>query len=440
MTGSVVSWLENRRAVSSMRVERLPWAQNPDWVFTEDALRHVSSGFFSIAGATQHWPGAPLDGADRPMIDQPDPGLLGFIAAPAPDGLNWLLQAKNEPGTIGAVQVGPTVQATQANYRQLHGGAPTQFLGRFADPQNPPLIDTLQSEQGTQFIGKANRNAVVLAAAPFVSPHPDWAWFATSYLRDALASDYAINTDARSVIVSAPWRLLASPEGLFSADARSPALSDFVAAARASHSASHADIAGILARLNDARRTQAATLMRKPLSALAGWRITDDGIVSADASADMEIVNYAIWATGREVTHWRQPLLCPRETSSCGLVFHEMDGRLKVFLRYAAEPGFLGRVELGTSWQSNTPSPAWITERIADLERAPLLAIHQSDEGGRFMRSIARYSLHMLDTPPPAGITGGDWVDIGELEALCARPMTLTNEARSAVSLLLSLG
>lgn len=436
---SVKQWIDTRRAATRMRADLCPWALNTEWVFTEDGLRHVSGGFFSIVGATQHWPGSPQDGIDRPMILQPDPGLLGFVVAPAPDGLHWLLQAKNEPGTTGYVQVGPAVQATQANYRRLHGGAPTQFLGLFANPENPPIMDTLHSEQGTQFITKSNRNAVLLAPAMFPPDHPDWLWVHASELRRALAQDYLINTDARSVIATAPWRLISSGAGPFAPHTtpRPAALESFAAAAHASHRTSRADIAPFLAGLNSA--TGAATLTRKPLAQLSGWTITDTGISSSDPIADTEIQNFDIEATSREVASWRQPLLRPKQDCVCALVFQLIDGRLKVFLRYAAEPGFMGRIEFGPSWQTGAANPPWLTERMADLSRTPLLAIHQSDEGGRFMQSIARYSLHLLDSPAPADPTTGIWADIGELEALCTRPMTLTNEARSAVSLLLSL-
>ena len=446
LPASVLPWISSRRAATSMRVEIRPWSRNSEWTFADGVLRHVTGGFFSIAGATQHWPGTSMDGVDRPMILQPEPGLLGFVVAPAPDGFHWLLQAKSEPGTTNYVQIGPSVQATQANYRRLHGGAPTQFLGLFANPRNPPVMDTLQSEQGTQFITKSNRNAVLLAAERFAPNHPDWSWVHAGDLRHALAQDYLINTDARSVIVTAPWRLISSGRGPFAPHSTpaSAAIANFTAAARESHANSRADITAILARLNAAAGPGAATLTRKPLAQLTGWRITDTGISSDDDDADTEVRNYGIWASDREVPHWHQPLLCPRDETACALVFRIIGGRLKLFLRHAAEPGYMGRIELGPSWQTGASNPPWLTERMPDLLRAPLLAISQSDEGGRFMHSVARYSLHLLDTPAPrantsGANTSGEWVDLGQLEALCARPLTLTNEARSAVSLLLSL-
>jgi hypothetical protein len=55
------------------------------------------------------------------------------------------------------------------------------------------------------------------------------------------------------------------------------------------------------------------------------------------------------------------------------------------------------------------------------------------------MHAIMRYSLHYIDDVTIEFAEGGEWVNIAELEALCSTPGTLTNEARSLVSLLLGL-
>ena len=73
-----------------------------------------------------------------------------------------LVQAKVEPGNIGYAQLAPTVQATQSNYERVHGSQETPFLDWFlGQRQDAVLDDCLQSEQGSRFLGKFNRNMAV---------------------------------------------------------------------------------------------------------------------------------------------------------------------------------------------------------------------------------------------------------------------------------------
>jgi hypothetical protein len=77
---------------------------------------------------------------------------------------------------------------------------------------------------------------------------------------------------------------------------------------------------------------------------------------------------------------------------------------------------------------------------VEDPSLEPILSVRQSDEGGRFMRSIMRYEVVLIDESK-AALLGKrvTWVSLGELEWLCQMPAATTNEARSAVSVLLSL-
>ena len=71
------------------------------------------------------------------------------------------------------------------------------------------------------------------------------------------------------------------------------------------------------------------------------------------------------------------------------------------------------------------------------------MRVLQSDEGGRFLNSVADYRI--IELPEPADDTGRDstgadgiWLSLSEVEALARLPATFTNEARSVVSLLLT--
>jgi oxidase EvaA len=56
---------------------------------------------------------------------------LGIIRKKFNNEYKYLLQAKLEPGNINNLQLSPTVQATESNYRRVHGGKKTPFSNIF---------------------------------------------------------------------------------------------------------------------------------------------------------------------------------------------------------------------------------------------------------------------------------------------------------------------
>ncbi len=444
MYQSIAAWLVDRREKLWPEVVPIPWWENHEWMFADGALRHKTNGFFKIVGVEYRRDGQV---SRWPMIEQPDIGLLGFIVCEGANGPRWLLQAKSEPGSVHFVQAAPSVQATESNYLRLHGGKATAFLDFFHDKQTPPLVDIRNSEQGSCFLSKFNRNAIRLVEAEFECPEANWRWFDCVELRWALSQDFLVNTDARSVIVCSPWRLLASDHQPFASDrghntmwaGRRHIPTDFVSSLRASYGGGSADIGPHLAALRKAERNKDSSLGRKSLSDLEGWRIDTDSIRCVDDCADCDVVNYRVFAPGREVEHWAQPLLQGRKEEDCRLVMQVKEGRLKLFLSYRAEPGFRGRVEFGPSLQSGIPAVAWLSEMSLAKDHPAFLTVRQSEEGGRFWRTIVNYSLQYIheDVETRDG-EDGLWVDLAELQTLCLAPRTLTNEARTAISILLS--
>nr|MWN21435.1 hypothetical protein [Leuconostoc lactis] len=64
--------------------------------------------------------------------------------------LNFLMQAKIEPGNINAVQISPTIQATKSNFMAKHGGKKPAYLDYFLNAkQHQVIYDQIQSEQSS---------------------------------------------------------------------------------------------------------------------------------------------------------------------------------------------------------------------------------------------------------------------------------------------------
>ena len=430
-----------------MRVEPIPRSHSKEWIFDGRRLRHVTGGFFAVVGAGLYRGGERQPEFDQPLIDQPEIGILGFLVRPGSEGREVLVQAKPEPGNVGLVQAAPSVQATESNYRRRHHGAPTPFLEHFLSPgPGTILADSHQSEQGTRFLGKYNRNMVV-AVSPLANrgEGPALRWFPLAELLALLTRDFDVNTDARSVLASAPWRILASAgtppfrrwrghgglgESLLSSY-EAPAERRALSTDR------------IIDRLDRLRRTADFHTAVVDLADLRDWEITDPTIASTRRPA-FAISHFRVSTTEREVAGWDQPLVVSSPEARVCLLAQERGGVLHFLFMARSELGFRERFQYGPSIQDvpgEAPSVASHAQQAANLvaalsEAETLLSARHSDEGGRFFRCVAHYSLDLL--PPDVTIELEDnlaWMTLGQIESLIARPGFFSNEARSLVSM-----
>ena len=434
MTGLTAServrtWLAEVRDWSQLKLEPVPFSKCTDWRYQGGRLVHDAGRFFSVAGVrVEGAPEAP-HGSDLPMIDQPEIGWLSFIIRPGPDGIEWLVQAKTEPGNLGETQLAPSVQATRSNYMQVHGGRPTRFLDLLRHSETF-VSDAPHSEQGTRFLWKFNRNSVLAVSrqeSPDVSGLRQWAWCSSAALRDMLADDFRVNTDARSVIATAPWALLSEGGPLFSAPVLAQSYRSRVAN----------EIGQLALRTAPFGQRHLARWQPVPLDGLAGWTMTDRAL--CDGEGRDAVACFEISVNGREVDHWCQPFLMQPDPADHVLFMRVTGTGAEFFVRIYQEAGFGARRELGPSLHSAFATPEDLQSWAAAAGASELIALKQSDEGGRFMHAEGAYRIVRVQGAPKQKVNpAGQWVTLAALERLAARPGGTTNELRTLISLILS--
>lgn len=441
----VLDWLQACRVATDLTVEPVPLDACAHWRWDGVSLRHEEGRFFSVVGMRATLNNVPQNTMVRPMIEQPEIGVLGFLVKRADDRVEWLLQAKTEPGNVHGVQVGPSVQATLSNYQRVHHGRPTPMIECFVGDRPAGaqcLSESLQSEQGDRFLGKFNRNVVMAVSWHHpVGDAPAWRWFSPSAVRQALVQDYVINTDARSVMVCSPWDLLADDTrgafarwqgrgGLGEALYQSVQASGGVVSLR--------DLRGMV---EGARRRFRFERQACSLSSLPGWHATAMGLYPPDDDPDASSVQtFSVRASEREVPRWSQPLMVGGRGATVAVLCTRWDEILHVLLRLAPEPGFKDHVQLGPSdidAQRHHRLP-WVQEVVRDPSVRCLVSARQSDEGGRFMQSLARYEVREVEASQvPRHDPDAVWLTLAQVQTLAQQSGLLTNEARSALSLLL---
>jgi oxidase EvaA len=145
----ILAWREARREGIQFTSSLIPLNEVRDWLLDEGGnVRHRTGQFFGVEGTrieagnlreVKSW--------DQPILTQPEGGVLAMVARELPDaGVQFLLQAKAEPGNIGTLQLVPSLQCTWSNMRRAHEG------------RSPPLTELLQAEAGVRWVYRAQHN------------------------------------------------------------------------------------------------------------------------------------------------------------------------------------------------------------------------------------------------------------------------------------------
>lgn len=420
------AWFADVLDEAGCHVGDIRLSQSAQWSVKHGFLAHRSNGFFTVVGL--EWTSPEGASSQRPYFDQRIPGTLGFLMRLHEGKHQLLVQAKIEPGNVGLVQLAPTCQATDSNARRLHHGRSPPYADCFPLGSRDVAYDVAHSEQGTRFFGKRNRNVLVFAEHHDPVP-PTHRWLDVDCVLDLLGHDYLVNTDARSVLVCAPWRQLVNRVPFsrhhtgFGAELMTSAQS----------TSRHIALGRVKARIQEARATvEEPTVI--PLRELRSWRFNDDGLVPVNGEP-LRIRQIRVTVKGREVPVWDQPIFDSGSQGRVDLVCGRLNGVLHFLFRARAEAGLTERMELTPTLvvepgdtSGEVLGAHWQGRVVADCR--------QSEEGGRFYRDSNRYRIIDIGEASDAGRLAY-WLTLGDIRQLLDEPGWLTNEARSSLSLLL---
>ena len=127
---------------------------------------------------------------------QNENGILGILKKKINNEYKYLLQTKLEPGNINQLQISPTVQATESNYRRVHGGKKTQFLEFFLKKKF--IVKSKQSEQGLRYLNKFNTNYLLEIKTNLNLPK-NFRWFSKPELNYLIKQNNLLHMDTISV-------------------------------------------------------------------------------------------------------------------------------------------------------------------------------------------------------------------------------------------------
>lgn len=439
------TWFAEQRESGCFETIRIRFADLDDWYWEDGTgdLRHRSGRFFSIAGLDVRTDYGQVPSWCQPIILQPEIGILGILVKRIGGVLHCLMQAKMEPGNVNTLQLSPTVQATRSNYTRVHNGGGTPYMEYFSgDRRGRVLVDTLQSEQGTWFYQKRNRNMVV-ETSDDVPAREGFCWLTLGQLRRLLAVDNLVNMPARTVLSCVPF-LSPTPvptEIGTGASAGDEGFGAALAGTLSGRRGSPHSLFEVLSWLTEAKTRYALSVRRAPLNEVSGWRRMPDRIVRDDEKF-FRVIAVSVDADTREVHRWTQPMVEPVGQGIAAFIARRFGGVVHVLAQARLEPGYLDMIEVGPTvrYLPGTPAPRYLDDVLgAPRERVRFDAV-QSEEGGRFYHAMNRYMIieagpEFGQDPPP----DYRWVAADQLVMLLAHSRYLNVEARTLVACLHSL-
>uniref|UniRef100_C6E1T7 NDP-hexose 23-dehydratase n=1 Tax=Geobacter sp. (strain M21) TaxID=443144 RepID=C6E1T7_GEOSM len=426
----VEDWIGQAREACSLNKSLVPldavqgWQRDP----ITGNIRHQTGRFFSVIGVrARHRVGRHELEWDQPIIEQPEIGILGILAKPIAGTLHFCLQAKEEPGNLGGIQLSPTVQATYSNYTCAHGGGIPLFLEHFMDPHPSRLLFArLQTEDGGRFLYKSNRNMVVVAGDDFPVELPKgFIWLTLRQIAALIRSDNMVNACTRSIL-----------------SALTP-IDEKGAGARHEHEG----LRETLQWLDDRRACTHILTRRIGLNDLHEWALDEKGFFSHLSRGFFRIVGLRVSSETREVGSWGQPILENPAPGIIGLLIRRGGRGMELLMQAKAEVGNRVTVQLGPTAQfarenyEGCPklTKPFLFEEFTTPGRFPVLhESRQTEEGARFYRE---YNLHRVLVLPEGETlelpSDYRWIPLREVAFLVQLGEQVNSCARSILSCLL---
>ncbi|WP_344679053.1 NDP-hexose 2,3-dehydratase family protein, partial [Saccharopolyspora taberi] len=366
--------------------------------------------------------------------------ILGIVVRRF-DGIpHFLMQAKMEPGNINLLQLSPTVQATRSNYTRIHQGKAVPYLEYFVAPRpGRVLSDVLQSEQGSWFLHKRNRNMIVEIDED-VPVLDGFRWVSEPEMSELLRIDNLVNMDSRTVLADYSHTGEGEPAAGDDDSFRQALANAFLPGAPSRHRSEE-----LRSWLTEAKTRYRLERTRVPLNSVPSW-IRERDEVSHEFGRYFSVVGVDVEAGSREVASWSQPMIAPRSMGVVGALTKRIGNVLHVLVRAHTQAGTFDIVEIGPTVQCAPGNYEGVDQErwppfLHDLLMAPASqvrfdAVH-SEEGGRFYHATNRYLVVEIDDGV-ADEPGDDfvWMTAGQLADRVSHGGNVNVEARNLLTCL----
>ena len=431
----IMSWISSLNVNTKVEIKESYITPHTFWYYdkNEGVIKNRKNSFFQIGGIMEFYAEDQI--ISQPIIFQKEIGFLGIICKKIKGIVNFLMQAKIEPGNINCIQISPTIQATKSNFTRAHGGRSPKYLEYFVNSGKHQLIyDQLQSEQASRFYKKRNRNMILaLEENEEIIEEGNFKWMTLGQIKWLMGFDNLVNMDTRTVL-----------SGLsFEADSENDSFVEHGAGVRYSYKNQKEEYIKAFNRLNDFKMFADYKTEFVPLQELQNWEMTSNGIFCKQ-EADFDVRFYDISIEGREVQEWMQPLVRACGEACFGLLECISEGKRKFLVKIRHEIGSFDEAEFGPSIQfesthkmnNNDDVETFFCNNLKYGKRLDV-DVMLSEEGGRFYHEQNRNVIMRVEPDDLPEISSEYiWMDYGTLNWLGQTSHCLNIQLRNLLSLI----
>lgn len=422
-----VSELQSELAVD---IKKISLSLCKPWFYdsTTGYIKNDKGSFFQIAGLK-------CGDIEQPVILQNEIGYLGIIRKRIAGEMMYLMQYKIEPGNINCIQISPTIQATKSNFTQQHGGKKPAYLDYFLQASKYKIVvDQIQSEQSSRFLGKRNRNIVIeLPDKEEIEVLPSHEWMSMRQLKALMRYDNLVNMDTRTVLSCIPYYMDSEDDLAFI---------DIPLKVSMKYGSGKNYLPEIYHFINNYKMFDSVDRKIVPLSDLESWSFSSDKEeYSCNTAYSFKVIFCDIEIEGREVRHWCQPLFEATGIATFGLFTCVSDGVREFLVHAKHEVGCFDQIELGPSIQrefimaEEKNAIDLLFDKMASERRGILFDVLLSEEGGRFFHEQNRnVIIEIADKNELVLPDGFFWIDFKTLNSLIQVNNTVNIQLRNLLS------
>lgn len=437
---TITDWVHKKNSSLKVSITKNNLSDSTSWFYDPEKgeIRNTNNSFFQIRGLQQYRDGKLI--LEQPILIQDEIGYLGIICKEIDGVLQFLMQAKIEPGNVNKIQISPTIQATKSNFTQKHGGKKPAYLDYFlnAKPENI-IVDQIQSEQSSRFLGKRNRN-IIITVDEDIEVLPSHMWMTIGTIKQLMKIDNLVNMDTRTVLSCIPY---CSTKLTDLEKCEIYEMFSDKALFRSMFNDEKPDFVRVYRYINDYKMLHSRENKIVPLNELENWNFTDSEITHK-IGYPFKVIFCDIEIEGREVTHWTQPLFEAEGMATFGLITADFDGVTRFLVHAKPEAGCFDGIELAPTVQLEAAVPEneysdvdklffKLLDGSAEVKNNVVL----SEEGGRFYHEQNKNIIIKVQPEQIGKLPEGYfWLDYKTLNQMVQYNNVLNIQLRNLLSLL----
>lgn len=416
--------LTQRRRETTASINLIPFEEISCWRFDEQDgnLKHSTNGFFKIQSIE-------TNKTIQPIINQAEHGILGLIIKEINGTVYCLVQMKIEPGNKDIIQISPTVQATESNYKGLHKGNKVKYIDYFIkENSNTKLLyKQLQSEQGSKFYKKCNWNVIIQLEDEELEVSDNHFWLSLSLINELIKENNIINMDLRSILSCYQLPLLTEQQNNANiAWSKSLFVDEY----------NEQNLLNVRRKLAYYKKKKHVPELKSLLVALNnGWTIDQYEIINP-LNKEFIVKFIEVQIHNREVTSWSQPIISSENKKVNYFYVKKINGRYHYLVRFCNEIGLTTYAEIGPTLH-NIGEAELKDEPYANLmsDGKTLFEALLSEEGGRFYHEENLYKI--IELPEYLNVEflpNYEWATLYSLKQLLRDACNINIEARTLIS------